>query len=242
VKDGAREVKKRLEARGLETFIKTTGGKGLHVVVPVAPTPWEAAKDFAHEFALAMEKDDSARSVSVAAKNRRDNRIFVDYLRNARGATAIAPYSTRAQAGATVAVPIAWAELAALRGDRGEDLDRILAATRDPEPARRQVAAALLADADGAIAARAWSRLAADPSRAVRRATLDAVVGAVETAGRQDLRPILEHALADADAWVRWKALRGIVALGLGPSRAAVETLGADPDFRVRLEATRALR
>jgi HEAT repeat protein len=72
----------------------------------------------------------------------------------------------------------------------------------------------------------------------VRRAAVDAVVDA----GRQDLRPLLEHALGDADAWVRWKALRGLAELGTAPSRPAVEPLLEDPDFRVRLEARSALR
>ena len=79
-----------------------------------------------------------------------------------------------------------------------------------------------------------WSRLLADASRAVRRATVDAMVD-VE---RPVLRPLLERALGDADAWTRWKALRGLVDLGVGPSRAAVAPLADDPDFRVRLEAT----
>lgn len=131
----------------------------------------------------------------------------------------------------------AWSELGALRADRGEHLDRILAASRDDEPARRQVAAALVADAPPDIAARAWSRLATDRSRAVRRSALDAIVDA----RREDLRPILEAALADRDGWVRWKAVHGLAVIGIAPSRAAVMDVASDPDFRVRLEATRAL-
>ena len=92
----------------------------------------------------------------------------------------------------------AWSELGVLRADRAEDLDRIVAATRDPEPARRQVAAALLDDAPPEVASRAWQRLIDDPSRIVRRSAVDAVAGA----GREELRPLLEHALDDADAWV----------------------------------------
>lgn len=131
----------------------------------------------------------------------------------------------------------AWAELGALRFDQPGHLDRALAAARDPEPARRQVVAALLAEAPTEAAMRAWGRLLDDPSRAVRRSVVDAITGA----GREELRPLLERALADSDPWVRWKALRGITALGVGPSRAAVESATTDPDFRVRLEATRAL-
>jgi HEAT repeats/Scaffold protein Nfu/NifU N terminal len=131
----------------------------------------------------------------------------------------------------------AWAELGALRAERAEDRDRILAASRDDAPARRQVAAALVADAPPEVAARTWERLLADPSRSVRRSVVDAI----GDAGREELRPLLERALADGDAWVRWKALHGIAALGVGPSRALVEGCAADTDFRVRLEAARAL-
>jgi hypothetical protein len=131
----------------------------------------------------------------------------------------------------------AWTELGVLRPDRAEDLDRVLAATRDAEPARRQVAAALLADAPPDAAIRAWERLLDDPSRGVRRSTVDAIAAAA----RQELRPLLERALDDDDAWTRWKALRGIADLGTGPSRAAVLMRADDPDFRVRLEAARVM-
>ena len=132
----------------------------------------------------------------------------------------------------------AWAELGALRVDRPEGLDRVVAAARDPEPARRQVAAALLAEAPMDVAAPIWSRLLDDPSRMVRRSVLDAVVGA----RRELLRPLLEHAVDDPDAWIRWKALRGITELGMEPSRPVVEAHAEDNDIRVRLEAVRALR
>lgn len=132
---------------------------------------------------------------------------------------------------------LAWAELGSLRADRAEDLDRVLPAAHDGDAARRQVAAALLADAPADVAAATWSQLLGDPSRMVRRSVVDTVVDA----GREDLRALLEQALDDADAWIRWKALRGIGALGAGPSRRALEPRVADPDFRVRLEATRIL-
>lgn len=129
----------------------------------------------------------------------------------------------------------AWADLGALRAERPDDLERILTASGDPEPARRQVAAALLAGAPPDAAARAWAGLLDDSSRAVRRSTVDAIAGAE----RQELRPVLERALADADAWIRWKALSGIGAIGPEPSRVAIARVAEDPDFRVRLEATR---
>jgi hypothetical protein len=131
----------------------------------------------------------------------------------------------------------AWSELGVLRAERTEDLDHIMAASRDPEPARRQVAAALLGDAPPEVAQRAWQQLVDDPSRIVRRSAVDAVAGA----GREDLRPLLEHALDDTDAWIRWKALHGLGTLGAQPSRAQVERLANDTDFRVRLEAARLL-
>ena len=131
----------------------------------------------------------------------------------------------------------AWAELGALRADEPEHLDGVLAAARAKEPARRQVAAALLSDAPVDVAARAWERLLADSSRVVRRSTVDAVADA----RREELRPLLEEALDDEDAWTRWKALRGIADLGAGSSRAAVAARGVDPDFRVRLESARLL-
>ena len=131
----------------------------------------------------------------------------------------------------------AWADLGALRADRPDDLERVLAVCDDPEPARRQVAAALLADAPPETAAGAWAVLVSDASRSVRRTTIDAIAGTE----RQELRPLLERALADSDAWIRWKALSGIGAVGAEPSRAAIATVAEDPDFRVRLEAARLL-
>jgi len=132
----------------------------------------------------------------------------------------------------------AWADLGALRGDRPDDLERILAACGDTDAARRQVAVALLADAPPDAAAGAWASLVGDSSRAVRRSAVDAIAGAA----RRELRPLLERALGDTDAWIRWKALSGIGVLGAESSRAAIVTVAEDPDFRVRLEAARLLK
>ncbi len=112
----AREVRERLTCMKLKCFLKTSGGKGLHVVVPIKPTPWNVAKDFAHAVAAAMAADAPDRYTATAAKSKRSKRIFIDYLRNSREATAVAPYSTRARPGAPVSTPVDWPELGTLKG------------------------------------------------------------------------------------------------------------------------------
>jgi len=110
--DSASEVRRQLKSLGLESFLKTTGGKGLHVVVPIeAKLDWTAVKQFAHTFALAMEQHRPNLYLSKMSKAARKDRIFIDYLRNERGSTAIAPYSPRARAGAPVALPLSWTDL-----------------------------------------------------------------------------------------------------------------------------------
>lgn len=112
VVDAAFEVKRRIEALGLAAFARLTGGKGLHVVVPVVPGPgWESVKRFARTLVNEMVRDDPARFTATVSKRRRIGKIFIDYLRNARGATAIASYSPRAKPGAPVALPIEWQSL-----------------------------------------------------------------------------------------------------------------------------------
>ncbi len=110
--DGAREIRQRLRDAGLESFVKTTGGKGLHVVSPLQPSVgWDELKSFAHGIAVAMEADGPSRFIANMAKKARSGKIYVDYLRNGRGSTAVAAYSTRARAGAPISTPVAWDEL-----------------------------------------------------------------------------------------------------------------------------------
>jgi bifunctional non-homologous end joining protein LigD len=110
--ESAREVRSRLKQCKLESFLKTTGGKGLHVVAPIAPEhDWPVVKEFAHQFALRMESENPQLYLTKMTKAARKGKIFIDYLRNDRGATSIAPYSPRARHGAPVAVPMDWKEL-----------------------------------------------------------------------------------------------------------------------------------
>jgi len=99
----------------LKSLLKTSGGKGLHVVLPIRYTPWDKAKDFCRRVAEQMTADAPNRFTATVKKSARGNRIFIDYLRNSREATAVAPYSTRAREGAPVSVPIAWEELKTLK-------------------------------------------------------------------------------------------------------------------------------
>jgi len=110
--ESAADVREQLGSLGLKSFLKSTGGKGLHIVVPIVPKQdWTAIKQFAQSFALAMEQQRPGLYISKMSKAARKGRIFIDYLRNERGATAVAPYSPRARSGVPVAVPLSWTDL-----------------------------------------------------------------------------------------------------------------------------------
>jgi len=118
VVEAAREMRDRLDDLGLISFCKTTGGKGLHVVTPLAATKasklsWTEAKAFAHDVCLQMALDNPELYLIKMTKSLRDGRIFLDYLRNDRMATAVAPLSPRARPGATVSMPLTWTQVKA---------------------------------------------------------------------------------------------------------------------------------
>ena len=114
VVQGARDVRDRLDELGLKSFLRTSGGKGLHVLVPLTRrNSWDDVKTFAKSVADSLVREKPYQYIATMSKAKRKGKVFVDYLRNQRGATAIASFSSRARAGAPVATPIAWEELSA---------------------------------------------------------------------------------------------------------------------------------
>jgi len=112
VRQAALDIRAKLEELALPVFVKTSGGKGYHVMVPLKPqAKWDAVKGFAHDFARAMEQAEPDRYTATLSKRARTGRIFIDYLRNGRGSTTVAPYSSRAKKGATVSMPVTWKEI-----------------------------------------------------------------------------------------------------------------------------------
>jgi len=112
----ARETRERLKAARLESFVKLSGGKGVHVTVPIADADWDTAKLFAQKIAAAMSADSPKLYLAKMTKALRHGRIFIDYFRNSREATSVAPYSTRARPGAPVSAPLTWERLSRTSG------------------------------------------------------------------------------------------------------------------------------
>ena len=112
LKEAAQRLRSRLADLGLRAFLKTTGGKGLHVVAPIAPKQdWDFAKEFSKAVAESIVREAPDQYIATMSKAKRQGKIFIDYLRNARTATAVCAYSTRARSGAPVSVPLQWDEL-----------------------------------------------------------------------------------------------------------------------------------
>jgi len=124
VKQAAKDLKKRLEDIGLESFPMATGGKGVHVIVPLTPGhSWDDHRNFSEAVARVMADEEPERFVATMSKAKRRGKIFVDYLRNQRGATAIAPFSSRSRKGAPVAWPVSWTQLARLKNAQPAHVD-----------------------------------------------------------------------------------------------------------------------
>lgn len=112
VTEAALRIRARLAGLGLESFVKTSGGKGLHVVVPLTRgSTWDEVHDFSRALATEMTRQEPDRYLATASKAERAGKIFIDYMRNAYAATAVAEYSTRARSGAPVSTPLDWKEL-----------------------------------------------------------------------------------------------------------------------------------
>jgi bifunctional non-homologous end joining protein LigD len=121
--DAAKDVRAALRGFKLESYARLSGGKGLHIVVPIRRGPgWDEAKAFCERVAVAMSAANPRKYLSTASKAEREGRIFIDWLRNARGATSVASWSLRARAGAPVAVPVSWSELARIKGPAAFDI------------------------------------------------------------------------------------------------------------------------
>ena len=145
----ARDVRERLAAIDLESFVKLSGGKGLHVVLPIDGSDWDTTKTFAQALAFAMASDRPERYVAKMTKSLRSGKIFIDYLRNSLEATSVAPYSTRARPGAPVSAPLTWEEVGRTKGGSQYTVlnlpKRLAGLKRDPWNADRagQAAAAV---------------------------------------------------------------------------------------------------
>ncbi|HKT33564.1 MAG TPA: non-homologous end-joining DNA ligase [Nitrospira sp.] len=130
VKHAALEIRQRLTDAGLESFLKCTGGKGLHVVAPLSPTSrWDEVKGWASALAHQMVEQAPDTYVATITKSKRKGKILIDFFRNDYTATGIASYSLRARPGASVAVPLEWSELTHLKSADQFDMNAVLKRT-----------------------------------------------------------------------------------------------------------------
>ncbi len=134
VRQGVTDLKSILSELSLTSFLKTSGGKGYHVVVPLRPSvSWDVFHDFARSVAEVMEQKWPERYTSNVRKRKRTDKIFIDWIRNGRGATSIAPYSVRARSGGKVSMPISWDELDSVTPN-GVDMNEALSRTKKDDP------------------------------------------------------------------------------------------------------------
>ena len=134
IRQGVKDLKGMLDQLYLTSYLKTSGGKGYHVVIPFKPVGgWETFHEFARNMAKTMEAMWPDRYTSNVRKDRRNDRIFIDWIRNGRGATSIAPYSVRAREGAPVSMPIAWKELDTVTPD-GISMEEAVKRLRRKDP------------------------------------------------------------------------------------------------------------
>ena len=134
-KAAAKDIRDRLQDLGLQSFPMVTGGKGIHVIAPLRRTlEWPDIKQFCHDFAEKLARDEPDRFTSNIRKATRKGRMFIDYLRNERGATAVCPYSTRAKPGCPVATPISWDEVDDLAAANVFSLGEASARAQGPDP------------------------------------------------------------------------------------------------------------
>ena len=136
---GAKAVKAKLESLGLTPFVKTTGGKGLHVVVPIrsdgrSRIEWDQCKAFAKAVSEEVRRDDPDHFTTTLAKKARGGKIFIDYLRNGRMATAAAPWSPRARPGAGIAFPLSWGQVRKGLDPRAFTLHDAAVLLKKPDP------------------------------------------------------------------------------------------------------------
>jgi bifunctional non-homologous end joining protein LigD len=114
----AKNIRNYLKQYKLKSYVKTTGGKGLHVVIPIKPLySWDAAKEFSHSLVNVLVEEHPTEYIAQMSKAKRKGKIFIDYLRNQRGATSVSAFSTRARPNAPVSVPLHWDELTNRRED-----------------------------------------------------------------------------------------------------------------------------